>query len=149
MSLDLVYERLLLRRIAGENATESVVEGTVTLPDRAGEIDRALKLRATPRIARVDAKECRVVLEGSFDLWLLYAREVERPAGEPGDEDEGGDDFAGTRVDERLESVSWHDVLPFALVLALPEAKEGEPLETSVEVRSTSFDVRSDRVTVD
>lgn len=149
MSLDLVYERLLLRRIAGENATESVVEGTVTLPDRAGEIDRALKLRATPRIARVDAKEGRVVLEGSFDLWLLYAREVERPAGEPGDEDEGGDDFAGTRVDERLESVSWHDVLPFALVLELPEAKEGEPLETSVEVRSTSFDVRSDRVTVD
>ena len=46
------------------------MEGTVTLPERAGEIGRALKLRATRRIVQVDAKEDKVVLEGPLDLWL-------------------------------------------------------------------------------
>jgi len=153
MSLDLVYERLTQKRVVSENSSESVVEGTVTLPDRAHEIGRALKLRATPRLGKIDVKEGRVVFEGSFDLSLLYAyadpSAAEALTHEEYDEDEHDYRQGAAVAGERLEAVSWHDELPFAYVLELPGVAEGEALETAVQVTSTSFDVRSDRVTLD
>lgn len=153
MSLDLVYERLALKRVTSENSSETVVEGTVTLPDRAREIGRALALRATPRPVKVDVKDGRVVFEGSFDLTLLYAHETERslePSSRDGYDDADDDyGYAESAAEERLESISWRDELPFAYVLELPGVTEGEEVETAVKVASTSFDVRSDRVTLD
>lgn len=148
MSLDLVYERLTQRRIVSENSSETVVEGTLTLPDRAGEIDRALLLRAAPRVAKVDVKDGRVVFEGAFDVWLLYAHAAERPFEAAGD-DEDDDRLMDEAPPERLETVSWHNELPFAFVLQLPGVAEGEEVQTAVDVTSTSFEVRSDRVALD
>lgn len=52
-------------------------------------------------------------------------------------------------IEEQLQTASWRNELPFVLLLDLPGISEGEEIETTVDVRSTSFEVRSDRFSVD
>lgn len=157
MGLELVYERLALERITAENAGETVVEGTVALPERAGEIGRALKLDATPVLSEIQVKEDKVVFEGALDLTLLYVSFHERrgarrvrddPDGEELDEQDWSQEEEPA-VEEVLETVAWRQELPFVYLLDLAGVQEGDDVETAVEVRSTAFEVRSDRVSVD
>ena len=155
MSLDLIYERMTLERIEAENTAETVVEGSLVLPDRAAEIGRALKLQAVPKLNSVEVKDGKVVFEGAFDLFLLYAHLYERRI-EPADrdpydeEDDAGEGFRDEVViDERLETASWKGELPFVYLLDLAGIAEGDEVETHVDVRSTSFEVRSDRLSLD
>lgn len=156
MSLDLIYERLTLERIDAENAAETVVEGTLALPERAAEIGRALKLQATPRLNQVEVKEGKVVFEGALDLSLLYAHFREHRV-EPAEREAFDDEFdeadssQGDEVviEEILQTASWKGELPFVFLLDLAGIAEGDEVETDVNVRSTSFEVRSDRLSVD
>src|SRR5690606_41218825 len=93
MGLELVYERLALERITAENAGETVVEGTVALPERAGEIGRALKLDATPVLSEIQVKEDKVVFEGALDLTLLYVSFHERRGARRVRDDPDGDEL--------------------------------------------------------
>lgn len=155
MSLDLIYERMTLERIEAENTAETVVEGSLVLPDRAAEIGRALKLQAVPKLNSVEVKDGKVVFEGAFDLFLLYAhlyeRRIELADRDPYDEeDDAGEGFRDEVViDERLETASWKGELPFVYLLDLAGIAEGDEVETHVDVRSTSFEVRSDRLSLD
>lgn len=157
MSLELIYERLALERVETENTAESVVEGTITLPERAREIGRALKLQAVPVVSEIEVKEGKVVFEGALDLSLLYAHHQERRSEARGRDEFGDEDFDDDELDradelvveEELETVSWRQELPFVFLLDLAGIEEGDEVETSVDVRSTSFEVRPDRVSVD
>ncbi len=159
MSLELGYERLAFVRREIENASDTVVEGSVTLPEGSPEVGRALQLRATPRVSELEVKEDKVIFEGVFDLDLLYVhvdeRAVDRQSdvvdeeeGE-GEEDEDEFDAPATVALERLAKVGWSDELPFAFVLELPGIEEGAEVETDVAVETVTYDVRSDQVTLD
>src|SRR5690606_26155892 len=68
VSLALRYERITFERRLLENAADSVVEGSLTLPSGARPIARALRLTARPRVKEVEVKEDRVIFEGDFDI---------------------------------------------------------------------------------
>lgn len=155
MSLSLRYERISFKRRVLENAAESVVEGSLTLPSGARPIGRALRLSARPRVKEVEVKEDRVIFEGDFDLDLLYTyyeeRRVNQYADPPGDDEAFDDerDELEVVVQERLARVEWSDELPFAYVLELPGVAEGQAVKHRVSVEDISYEVRSDESTVD
>lgn len=155
MNLELEFERLAFRRTEAQNSAQSVVEGTLALPAGAPEIGHPLKLEASPDLSGVEVKEGKVIFEGTLNLQLLYARFEERPAsyGGAGEEGEAFDGY--DRPDEPqaagevLEKAAWRRETPFAFVLDLPGAAEGDAVETAVEVEECSFDLRPDRMTLD
>ena len=156
MSLDLIYERLALERIEAENAAETVVEGTVTLPERSAEIGRALKLQAAPKVSKVEVREGRSSLKAPSisPSSTLTTGNAASSRGKRDEFDDEYDDAEFSRseevvIEEQLQTASWRNELPFVLLLDLPGISEGEEIETTVDVRSTSFEVRSDRFSVD
>ena len=154
MNLELEFERLTFRRTEAHNSAQSVVEGTLALPAGAPEIGRALKLEASPSLSGVEVKDGKVIFEGTLNYQLLYARFEERsvPYGGPGEDEEEGYDRPGEPgmgADEVLEKAAWKRETPFAFVLELPGAAEGEAVEASVEVEECSFDLRPDRASLD
>lgn len=156
MNLELEFERLTFRRTEAHNSAQSVVEGTLALPAGAPEIGRALKLEASANLSGVEVKDGRVIFEGTLNYQLLYARFEERPFhyGAPDEDEEGREaygrpDELGPGAGEVLEKAAWKRETPFAFVLELPGAVEGDAVEASVEVEECSFDVRPDRLTLD
>lgn len=155
MSLELRYDRLTIERYDVDNSAQTVVEGSVTLPDGAKEIGRGLRLTATPRVTELEVKDDRVIFEGHFDLDFLYVYFEERRLSgfaDIVDEDEAADVEHGEPeivIDEKLTHCSWKGQLPFAYVLELPGVKEGQEVETELTVGECSFEVRSDQVTLD
>lgn len=157
MSLELGYERLAFVRREIENASDTVVEGSLTLPEGIPEIGRALQLTATPRVRELEVKEEKVIFEGLFDLDLLYVHLDEAAVrsrsdvidGEEGEGEEDEFQDSGVVVEERLMKVSWSDELPFAFVLELPGIQEGADVDTNLDVQTVSYDVRADQVTLD
>ena len=157
MSLDLIYERLALERIEAENAAETVVEGTVTLPERSAEIGRALKLQAAPKVSKVEVREGKVVFEGALDLSLLYAHYRERRI-EQGEANEFDDEYddAEFSAAKRWSSKSscrrppGETSCPSSFCSTSPGIRVRERRSRRPSTSdSTSFEVRSDRFSVD
>lgn len=156
MSLDLEFHRLAFERTLTENKAETVVEGTLTLPDGALEIGRGLILTASPHITEIEVKQNKVVFEGALDFQFLYAhyeeRRVARSDAGYGDEDDERRDDEDDRevvVEETLERVAWEREAPFAYILELPGVEEDQEVQTSVKVLGTTFELRSDQMTLD
>lgn len=162
MGLELQYDKIVFKARQVDNASETVVEGSLTLPDGAPEIGRGLRLRATPRVTDVEVKDDKVVFEGVFDLSLLYAyaEQVHHPVHRDDvaesnveERDDGYDEDHYEKeevtVHERLHRATWNDELPFVFILDLPGITEGQEIEQDVRVRASSYDVRSDQVTLD
>ena len=149
MSLDLSFHRLAFERTLTENKAETVVEGTLTLPNGAPEVGRGLILTATPRVSEVEVKEDRVVFEGTLDLQFLYAHyEERRQRRESADRDDEGEELQPALA-EALERVTWERELPFVYILELPGVSEGQNVRTDAHVRAVTFELRSDRATLD
>lgn len=154
MSLELRYERLAFNVCEAENLSQSVIEGSITLPEGAPEIGRALRLKAHPCVRNVEVSEDKVLLEGACDVELLYVTFVERAGTSTAqtldDEEDGYEDEPELpSVEERLTRVRWTGELPFAFVLELPGVQEGQDIDTHLVVQSCTYDVRSDQVTLD
>ena len=103
----------------GENAGQSVLEGSVSLPVDAPEIGRLLRVRAHPVIMRYEVAEEQILIEGAVDLEALYASFHEVDGGE--------DTSAEVVLEERLEIGRWDRQLPFEFVLDIAGAEPGLP----------------------
>ena len=129
--------------VIGENAGQSVLEGSVSLPVDAPEIGRLLLVRAHPVIMRYEVAEEQILIEGAVDLEALYASFHEVDGGE--------DTSAEVVLEERLEIGRWDRQLPFEFVLDIAGAEPGLPAKVAVSADRISYELQDDKrsVTVD
>ncbi|NLN19956.1 MAG: DUF3794 domain-containing protein [Firmicutes bacterium] len=129
--------------VIGENAGQSVLEGSVSLPVDAPEIGRLLRVRAHPVIMRYEVAEEQILIEGAVDLEALYASFHEVDGGE--------DTSAEVVLEERLEIGRWDRQLPFEFVLDIAGAEPGLPAKVAVSADRISYELQDDKrsVTVD
>lgn len=139
MSLRLARRTLHIERVAGEGSAETVVEGTVRLPDRYPPIGRALQLTAHPVVSHVEPTDDRVLVEGVVRLGLLYAAHEQPPSDAEG---------KGAPA-ERPQRAEWEDGLPFACLLTVNGATEESDVDVEARVASVAYEVRGDDESVD
>lgn len=168
MSFTLRHQTFHLKRIIADNNSESVTQGTFSLPDEFPEIGRGLHLRAFPASNSTEVRDGRVIFEGALDVEFLYSHFSEREPepvvdereGLPDDDEDvyGGEtdnefanDYTSEQIviDEVLYVARGERAIPFAYALELPGVEEDMPVTANVTVVTTSFEVRPDRASID
>ena len=86
MGVYLTKELVRVDKVVGEDKTQAIVEGTITLPDGKPDIERVISIDATLDTESLetdilDSKIGKVIVEGEVDVNAIYVADV--PEGQP------------------------------------------------------------------
>ncbi len=86
MGVVLTKERVRVDQVVGEDRTQTIVEGTIILPDGKPDIERVISVDATLDTEKLDteildSKIGKVIVEGNIDVNAMYVAIV--PEGQP------------------------------------------------------------------
>ena len=144
MSLRLEMQKLTANVLVGENTAQTVIEGSITVPESEPAIGKALLAKATPHLVQTNVGEDQISVEGVLDVAFYYASITETEV--PGELEE---DAPAIILEERLEKGTFKGAFPFSFVLDVPGARSGMSAQARAVVENTSFEVHGDQRTVD
>jgi LysM repeat protein len=149
MSLRLLRRKITVQRVTAKGTANTVVEGTLVIPEGMPVISRALEVNCRPVVTKVESMEDRAFIEGFIACELLYSSLSQpRHSPSPSSVDEG-ENVSENLAKERLCKASWKKGLSFAYLLEVPQATETDQIEVSCQVKETHFFTRNDETSID
>jgi len=144
MSLRLEQKSMDVRVLVGENTAQTVVEGSISLPEGLPAIGKPLMAKASLHTVQAVAGDDQVVFEGTLDVAFYYASITEMEI--PGETEDEAPEIV---LEERLEKAAFTNVFPFSFVLDVPGAQAGMAVQSRVAVEGPRFEAHGDQKTVD
>jgi hypothetical protein len=130
MALRVKDDIVQLEAIIGANSSQTVTEGTVTIPSSMLAADRIVKVTAVPHVKEQWVEEDRVHIDGTIAVTLIYAGHYDT-----------GQAYYG--------SLQIADGVPFSHFVDIPGAKPQMQSQCEANILDLQSTVRSDGRTVD